>query len=415
MIRKIRLDELIKGTLKKYSKQLISAKAAPHFDNLSQTVYGDSKWLEFILGQLIANSIKYKKETLTLTFSACEEQDHVLLYVLDDGIGIPESELPRIFEKGFTGTNGRSYAKSTVVGLYLCRQLCRKDIMVVTETTAESMKALKQILSYISVFVTVVLGFLIVYANNFFIRLRKKELGVYMTLGMSKRNISTILMLETSFMACIALVTGLLLGIFGSQMMSVFTAKIFEADLSAYRFVFAPDAAVKSVIYFGVIFLVVMFLNTIAIGKYKLIDLLYCGRKNEMIRIKNMKTAIKVFVASVLCLAAAYALILNNGIIHVNLYFALSIIFGMVGTLLFFWSLSSILVQIMQRNKRLYFKQLNMFIVRQFSCKINTNFVSFSVVCIVLMLVIGIFSTGFSMQNIYQLSYVRKYRMSIVP
>ena len=276
----------------------------------------------------------------------------------------------------------------------------QKDIMVVTETTAESMKALRQILSYISVFVAVVLGFLIVYANNFFIRRRKKELGVYMTLGMSKRNISMILMLKTSFMACMALVTGLLIGIFGSQMMSVFTAKIFEADLSAYRFVFAPDAAVKSVIYFGVIFLVVILLNTIAIGKYKLIDLLYGGRKNETIRIKNMKTATKVFAASVLCLAAAYALILNNGIVHVNLYFALSIILGTVGTLLFFWSLSGILVKIMQRNKRLYFKQLNMFVVRQFSSKINTNFVSLSVVCIVLLLVIGIFSTGYSMQNI---------------
>lgn len=276
----------------------------------------------------------------------------------------------------------------------------QKDIMVVTETTAESMKALRQILSYISVFVAVVLGFLIVYANNFFIRRRKKELGVYMTLGMSKRNISMILMLETSFMACMALVTGLLIGIFGSQMMSVFTAKIFEADLSAYRFVFAPDAVVKSVIYFGVIFLVVMLLNTIAIGKYKLIDLLYGGRKNETIRIKNMKTAMKVFAASILCLAAAYALILNNGIIHVNLYFALSIILGTVGTLLFFWSLSGILVKIMQRNKKLYFKQLNMFVVRQFSSKINTNFVSLSVVCIVLLLVIGIFSTGYSMQNI---------------
>ena len=276
----------------------------------------------------------------------------------------------------------------------------QRDIMVVTETTAESMKALRQILSYISVFVAVVLGFLIVYANNFFIRRRKKELGVYMTLGMSKRNISMILTLETSFMAGMALATGLLLGIFGSQMMSVFTAKIFEADLSAYRFVFAPDAAVKSVIYFGVIFLVVMLLNTIVIGKYKLIDLLYGGRKNETIRIKNMKTAMKVFVASILCLAAAYVLILNNGIIHVNLYFALSIILGTVGTLLFFWSLSGILVKIMWRNKRLYFKQLNMFVVRQFSSKINTNFVSLSVVCIVLLLVIGIFSTGYSMQNI---------------
>ena len=241
---------------------------------------------------------------------------------------------------------------------------------------------------------------MIVYANNFFIRRRKKELGVYMTLGMSKRNISMILTLETSFMAGMALATGLLLGIFGSQMMSVFTAKIFEADLSAYRFVFAPDAAVKSVIYFGVIFLVVMLLNTIVIGKYKLIDLLYGGRKNETIRIKNMKTAMKVFVASILCLAAAYVLILNNGIIHVIMYFALSIILGTVGTLLFFWSLSGILVKIMWRNKRLYFKQLNMFVVRQFSSKINTNFVSLSVVCIVLLLVIGIFSTGYSMQNI---------------
>ncbi len=126
MIREVNLDNLVKETVKKYSKQLISAKATPHFDNLSQTVYGDPKWLEFILGQLIANSIKYKKDTLTLTFSAYEEQNDVLLYISDDGIGIPESELPRIFEKGFTGTNGRSHAKSTGIGLYLCRKLCNK-------------------------------------------------------------------------------------------------------------------------------------------------------------------------------------------------------------------------------------------------------------------------------------------------
>lgn len=135
MIREIKLDKLVKGTLKKYSKQLIAAKATPTFDNLSQTVYGDPKWLEFVLGQLIANSIKYKKETLTLTFSACEEQDYVLLYVSDDGIGIPESELPRIFEKGFTGTNGRSYTKSTGIGLYLCRKLCNKMHLSISATS----------------------------------------------------------------------------------------------------------------------------------------------------------------------------------------------------------------------------------------------------------------------------------------
>lgn len=276
----------------------------------------------------------------------------------------------------------------------------QKDIMVVTETTAEAMAALRKILSYISAFVAVVLGFLIVYANNFFIKRRKKELGIYMTLGMSRRSISVILMLETSLMALMALVVGLLLGVFGSQMMSVFTAKIFEADLSAYRFVFAPDAAFKSVIYFGVIFLTVMLFNAVAIGKFKLIDLIYGGRKNETLKLKSVKASTMIFAVSVLCLVAAYIIILKNGIVHVNLYFLLSIILGTLGTVLFFLSLSGFLVQIMQHKKNLYYKQLNMFVVRQFSSKVNTNFASISVVCIILLLVIGIFSCGYSMQNI---------------
>lgn len=276
----------------------------------------------------------------------------------------------------------------------------QRDIMVVTETTAEAMVALRKLLSYISVFVAIVLGFLIVYANNFFIKRRKKELGIYMTLGMSKRSISVILMLETSLMALMALAVGLLLGVFGSQMMSVFTAKIFEADLSAYRFVFAPDAAFKSVIYFGVIFLTVMLFNAISIGKFKLVDLIYGGRKNENLKLKSVKVSTIIFAVSVLCLVAAYVIILNNGIVHVNLYFLLSIILGTVGTVLFFLSLSGFLVQIMQHKKGLYYKQLNMFVVRQFSSKVNTNFVSISVVCIILLLVIGIFSCGYSMQNI---------------
>ena len=126
MIREIKLDQLVKGTLKKYSKQLIAAKATPVFDNLSHIVYGDPKWLEFILGQLITNSIKYKKDTLALGFSASEEKNHILFSISDNGVGIPENELLRIFDKGFTGSNGRNHAKSTGIGLYLCRQLCNK-------------------------------------------------------------------------------------------------------------------------------------------------------------------------------------------------------------------------------------------------------------------------------------------------
>lgn len=276
----------------------------------------------------------------------------------------------------------------------------QQEIMVVTETTNQSMIALREMLSYISVFVAVVLGFLIVYANNFFIKRRKKELGIYMTLGMEKKSISAILVMETSLMAVVALIVGLFGGVFLSQFMSVFTAKIFEADMVGFKFVFAPDAALKSVLYFSIIFLIVIVFNTFSISKFKLIDLLYGGRKNENQKIKNIWISFVIFVVSILCLVAAYIIILKNGIININIYFLLSIVLGTVGTVLFFFSLAGYLTKMVQSNKKIYFKNLNIFILRQLSSKINTNFVSISVVCIVLLLTIGIFSCGYSMQNV---------------
>ncbi|MFV0242607.1 MAG: FtsX-like permease family protein [Lacrimispora sphenoides] len=276
----------------------------------------------------------------------------------------------------------------------------QQDIMVVTEILTDSMIALRKILSVISVFVAVILGFLIVYANSFFIRRRKKEMGIYMTLGMSKGKISAILVFETFLMGLIALIAGLIIGVFGSQFMSVFTAKIFEADMTAYKFIFSPDAAVKSSLYFAVIFLTVIIFNTIAVSKYKLIDLIYGGRKNESLKIRSNKLSVLVFLVSIVFLGTAYALVLKNGIININRIFLWSIILGTAGSLLFFFSLSGILTKLIQSNKKLYYKNLTMFVTRQLTSKINTNFISISVVSIVLLLVIGIFSTGYSMKNI---------------
>ncbi len=276
----------------------------------------------------------------------------------------------------------------------------QQDIMVVTEILTDSMIALRKILSVISVFVAVILGFLIVYANSFFIRRRKKEMGIYMTLGMSKGKISAILVSETFLMGLIALIAGLIIGIFGSQFMSVFTAKIFEADMTAYKFIFSPDAAVKSSLYFAVIFLTVIIFNTITVSKYKLIDLIYGGRKNESLKIRSTKLSVLVFLVSIVFLGTAYALVLKNGIININRIFLWSIILGTAGSLLFFFSLSGILTKLIQSNKKLYYKNLTMFVTRQLTSKINTNFISISVVSIVLLLVIGIFSTGYSMKNI---------------
>jgi putative ABC transport system permease protein len=276
----------------------------------------------------------------------------------------------------------------------------QQDIMVVTEILTDSMIALRKILSVISVFVAVILGFLIVYANSFFIRRRKKEMGIYMTLGMSKGKISAILVFETFLMGLLALIAGLIIGVFGSQFMSVFTAKIFEADMTAYKFIFSPDAAVKSILYFAIIFLTVIIFNTIAVSKYKLIDLIYGGRKNESLKIRSTKLSVLVFLVSIVFLGTAYALVLKNGIININRIFLWSIILGTAGSLLFFFSLSGILTKLVQSNKKLYYKNLTMFVTRQLTSKINTNFISISVVSIVLLLVIGIFSTGYSMKNI---------------
>ncbi|WP_206458242.1 sensor histidine kinase [Anaerovorax sp. IOR16] len=125
-IRDVQLDTMIKSVVKKHSKQLISAKAELDFGGLQYIVYSDPKWLDFILGQLISNSIKYRSENFKLSFSATENETQVILAIKDNGIGIAEKDLKRVFEKGFTGKNGRGFGKSTGIGLYLCKKMCDK-------------------------------------------------------------------------------------------------------------------------------------------------------------------------------------------------------------------------------------------------------------------------------------------------
>lgn len=270
-----------------------------------------------------------------------------------------------------------------------------------TKKQTETVQSICEILSYVSIFVAVILGFLIVYANGFFIKRRKKELGIYMTLGMSKRKISLILVLETSLIALLALVVGIFGGIFLSQFMSVFTAKIFEVDMTSFEFVFSFDAMIKSILYFGVIFVIVIIFNVISISRFKLIDLIYGGRKNQKLKIRNTKINAILCILSMVILGLAYYLIIDNGMLYINEKFCAAIVLGIIGTLLFFFSLSGLLTVLISRNKKLYCKNLNMFVVRQLGSNINTNFISISVVSIVLLFTIGIFATGYGIQNVF--------------
>ncbi|MFS0784569.1 FtsX-like permease family protein [Bacillus sp. 1P06AnD] len=275
----------------------------------------------------------------------------------------------------------------------------QKAMMDLSANQTEIIGTLTQLISGISVFVSIVLGFLIIFANNFLIKRRKKELGLYMSLGMGKYKISRVLVVETLFVGMISLVTGLLFGIALSQGLSVLTASLFEVNITKFQFIFSSDAMVKTILYFGLIFICVMVFNSFIISKYKLIDLLTASRKNQTLKIRKTSTSVVLFLLSVLLLGVAYSLMLKYGIIESMSLTWACVGMGAAGTFLFFMSLSGFLLTMVKNNKNIYFKDVNMFILRQINSKVNTTFVSMTIICLMLFFTIGVLSTGFSMKN----------------
>ena len=191
-------------------------------------------------------------------------------------------------------------------------------MMDISASQYEILKSLTRIMGYVSVFVSIILGFLILYANGFLIRRRKRELGIYRILGMDKGKISTLLVLETLAIGVVSLGIGLVLGIFMSQLLAVITAQLFEVRLKAFTFVFSPEAFGKSILYFGLIYLLVMAANVWTIGRYKLIDLVNAHRQNQELRLRSLPLCVVLFLLSLACLAAAYVLILRNGLLYLG-------------------------------------------------------------------------------------------------
>ena len=202
------------------------------------------------------------------------------------------------------------YFLTLVLGVsifYMFNSLDSQQAMLqVSQSQKEIIKLMISMLGMVSVFVAIILGLLIVYANNFLINRRKKEFGIYMTLGMGKRQISKIILLETIFVGIISLAVGLIIGIFASQFMSIIVAKMFEANMSEFKFVFSTDACIKTCIYFGVMYIAVMFFNTMTVSRYKLINLLNAIKKNEEIKMRNPIISILVFLISTSILGYAY-------------------------------------------------------------------------------------------------------------
>lgn len=295
-----------------------------------------------------------------------------------------------------------------VAVFYMFNSLDSQEAMLqVSSSTKQMIKLMINMLSMVSVFIAVVLGLLIVYANNFLINRRKKEFGIYMTLGMGKRQISKILLIETVFVGIISLAIGLILGIFASQFMSILVAKLFQADMSKFEFVFSKNACIKTCIYFAVMYLAVLFFNAFTISKYKLINLLTAVKKNEKIKMKNPIVCIIVFILAAVGLGYAYWMV-TKGIFKMTnadetiRAVGISVLIGIIGTVLVFWSFSGLVLRLVQAKKSIYLKGTNMFVLRQLHNKINTTVISISVICLMLFMTITALSSSIALKNSMQ-------------
>ena len=296
------------------------------------------------------------------------------------------------------------YFLTLVLGValfYMFNSLDSQQAMLeVSQSTRQMIQLLVQLLGMVSVFIAIILGFLIVYANNFLINRRKKEFGIYMTLGMGRRQISSLILLETILIGILSLVVGLFIGIFASQFMSILVAKLFEADMTEFTFVFSKDACIKTCIYFAVMYLAVIIFNTLTISRYKLINLLTAVRKNEKVKIKNPIISILVFLISAVILGYAYYLV-TGGVYELQTgdELLIPILMGIVGTIGIFWSLSGFILKMIQSSKKIYLKGTNMFVLRQLNNKINTNIVSMSIICLMLFMTISVLSSSLSIKS----------------
>ena len=270
----------------------------------------------------------------------------------------------------------------------------QEAMLTLTSAEKEIINLMNEFLSGVSILVAIILGFLIIYASRFLIKRRKKEFGIYLTLGMGKRQVSKILLMETLIIGLISLAVGLGIGVIASQFMSIIVAKLFEADMSRFEFVFSQASMIKTVMYYAIIYLIVMIFNVFAVTKYKLIDLLTASKKGEKVKVRNLTISVILFIISVGILSYAYYLATNR-LDSLDL-FGFSILLGIIGTFLLFFGVSGFILKLVQSNKKLYLKGLNIFTLRQINSKVNTMVFSMSIICLLLFFTITIFSSAWS-------------------
>ena len=262
-------------------------------------------------------------------------------------------------------------------------------MMEVSQTKAAIIDSMNGIMSGVSIFVSLVLGYLIVYASRFMLKKRKREFGIYLTLGMGRIRLAAMLWLETIWMGLISLAVGLLVGMGISQLMSLIVSNLFQADVSRYEFVISGQAVGKSILYFFLIYLVVMIFNTFSVSRARLAEFITAGRKKEKNFLKKPLLSGLVFLLAVVMLGTAYYNVTaNQQAMTTETDVLTQVLLGIFGTFLVFWSLSGFLMTAAGKFRKLYYRRLNSFVVGELSNKLNSTVMACSVICLLLFMTI---------------------------
>lgn len=293
---------------------------------------------------------------------------------------------------------------TTIFGVaifYVFNSLSYQAVMLKNnESNVSLIDTLGSVMSVISVFVAVVLGFLIVYANTFLIKRRNKEFGIYLILGMGKVKVAAILIIETVVIGIISMAAGLIVGIAASQGMSILIANLFEADLTKFRFVVSKAAIMKTILYFCIMYGVVLILDIIVSGSRRLINLINSGKKGEKEINRNPVLCVIVFIIACILLGTAYYKV-TAGMENIDSVagVAAQIVKGIVGTFLLMFSISGLFLLLVRAKKKFYYKKLNAFTTREISSKINTAVFSAGIISLMMFFSICCLSTVFSVKK----------------
>lgn len=264
-------------------------------------------------------------------------------------------------------------------------------------------------LGYLTYFLAGVMAFLMVYANNFIMKRRKKEFGLYQVLGMGRGRVATIMALETVIVSVVAFVAGIVLGVGLSQLMTFFTASLFKTQIANFHFFFSVHAFNLTLACMLVMFVLTLLLNLRAVRRTKLIELMGAERRNESIKTRNPWIAIAIFAVGVVLVGVAYYRLLRDGfpltatdskLQEAMNQFGITTAMVTVGTFALFWGLSGMLIKLLQSLRGVYWRGLNMFIVRQLAAKVNTVYFSMGVIAMLLFLAITSVTCGMSIANV---------------